>query len=606
MKVRPFGRLLAFTPSPSHSDSEEAVPPAAAKAAIPEGGASAVAAGGSGAEAEADQHAERDGDIAANDGPNMSDIAAQAIASGWTESDIAAMETEQGDTAVAATDKCPRVPSVTPRAVRDVSLSEDISSEPGDQFIIGRHYRKISCHYRNDASTDSSNNGRTRLHHKRRRSTDTSSTRRTRQKCEHTPRRNSNSQEKRCASSNRKRQTRTEQARSENKCRGRGRDRRSRSKVSRPRGTGSGARQRRREGRCRGRGRDRSSRSKHQDATSARSRHRGTGAPAVAPAQGSRSRPGLSKQGVATPVDGAPTRTNVQLTANTATRRWRAPANRWTHSTRGRFDRLRGAAPAQSAAVAAQAPVPNVPSRNIVVAHWTLEVPRKQSFIDALAIAGAHLIVVTCTFGIRHGQVAEFVKDVLDDEKCRKLQACLDCYYSDTAFVYRSDFIANIFPSPRERVLCPNSAAEFRVACCDVTEASTQNTAFRFFVACIGRSVHFVPRSRPPGERRSVDEWSDDFKRGVREVLRNKQVSFVAGIMNVRPQDIETTTGGFAHCNVFRTDDDGILRKVTDAPALTVRPDSAVAEHWWLEEHVLNNYVFYPSFIVSRGNFKDS
>ena len=103
-----------------------------------------------------------------------------------------------------------------------------------------------------------------------------------------------------------------------------------------------------------------------------------------------------------------------------------------------------------------------------------------------------------------------------------------------------------------------------------------------------------------------MEEWSDDFKREVCEVLRKKQVSFVAGIMNVRPQDIENTIGGFVHCNVFWTDDHGILSKVTDARTLTVRSDSAVAECWWIEEQDLNNYVFYPSFIVSRGNFKDS
>ena len=76
--------------------------------------------------------------------------------------------------------------------------------------------------------------------------------------------------------------------------------------------------------------------------------------------------------------------------------------------------------------------------------------------------------------------------------------------------------------------------------------------------------------------------------------------------MNVRPQDIENTLGGFAHCNVFWTDDCGIWSKVTDVPALTVRSDSAVAERWGIEEQELNNYVLYPSFIVTRGKFKDS
>ena len=76
--------------------------------------------------------------------------------------------------------------------------------------------------------------------------------------------------------------------------------------------------------------------------------------------------------------------------------------------------------------------------------------------------------------------------------------------------------------------------------------------------------------------------------------------------MNVPPQDIEDTIGGFAHCNVFWTDDHGISSKVTDARALTVRSDSAVAERWGIGEQELNNYVLCPSFIVTRGKFKDS
>ena len=56
----------------------------------------------------------------------------------------------------------------------------------------------------------------------------------------------------------------------------------------------------------------------------------------------------------------------------------------------------------------------------------------------------------------------------------------------------------------------------------------------------------------------------------------------------------------------FWTDDHGILSKVTDVPALTVRSDSAVAERWGIGEQELNNYVLYPSFIVTRGEFKDS
>ena len=82
--------------------------------------------------------------------------------------------------------------------------------------------------------------------------------------------------------------------------------------------------------------------------------------------------------------------------------------------------------------------------------------------------------------------------------------------------------------------------------------------------------------------------------------------SFVAGIMNVQPQDIEDTIGGFAHCNVFWTDDYDLLGKVTDVPTLTIRSDSAVAERWGIGEQELNNYVLYPSFIVTRGKFKDS
>ena len=162
---------------------------------------------------------------------------------------------------------------------------------------------------------------------------------------------------------------------------------------------------------------------------------------------------------------------------------------------------------------------------------------------------------------------------------------------------------------PRATVLCRHSGTEFRVSCCDVTDASTRNTAFRFFVGCIGRSERLVPRSRSPNERARaarVEEWIDEFKREACDVLQDMPVSFVAGIMNVRPQDIENTLGGFAHCNVFWTDDCGILSKVTDVPALTVRSDSAVAERWGIREQELNNYVLYPSFSVTRGKFKDS
>ena len=44
--------------------------------------------------------------------------------------------------------------------------------------------------------------------------------------------------------------------------------------------------------------------------------------------------------------------------------------------------------------------------------------------------------------------------------------------------------------------------------------------------------------------------------------------------MNVPPQDIEDTIGGFAHCNVFWTDDYDLLGKVMDVPTLTIRSDS--------------------------------
>ena len=163
----------------------------------------------------------------------------------------------------------------------------------------------------------------------------------------------------------------------------------------------------------------------------------GTGAPAVAPAQGSRSRPELSKQGVATPVDGARMRTNVQLTANTAIR-WLAPANEWSFSTRGRGDRHRGAAPAKSAAVAAKAA--RVRNRNSVIAHWVVEAPNKDSFIRALASAGAHLIVVTFAFDGKAGQMVQFLKEVLDDESLQARKPYVSCsdYESDRAFVYRS------------------------------------------------------------------------------------------------------------------------------------------------------------------------
>ncbi len=77
-------------------------------------------------------------------------------------------------------------------------------------------------------------------------------------------------------------------------------------------------------------------------------------------------------------------------------------------------------------------------------------------------------------------------------------------------------------------------------------------------------------------------------------------------IMNVPPRDIEDTIGGFAHCNVFWTDDYDLLGKVMDVPTLTIRSDSAVAERWGIGEQELNNYVVYPSFIVTRGKFKDS
>ncbi len=76
--------------------------------------------------------------------------------------------------------------------------------------------------------------------------------------------------------------------------------------------------------------------------------------------------------------------------------------------------------------------------------------------------------------------------------------------------------------------------------------------------------------------------------------------------MNVQPQDIEDTIGGFAHRNVFWTDDYDLLGKVMDVPTLTIRSDSAVAERWGIGEQELNNYVLYPSFIVTRGEFKDS
>jgi len=43
-----------------------------------------------------------------------------------------------------------------------------------------------------------------------------------------------------------------------------------------------------------------------------------------------------------------------------------------------------------------------------------------------------------------------------------------------------------------------------------------------------------------------------------------------------------------------------------NVPTLTIRSDSAVAERWGIGEQELNNYVLYPSFIVTRGEFKDS
>ncbi len=95
-------------------------------------------------------------------------------------------------------------------------------------------------------------------------------------------------------------------------------------------------------------------------------------------------------------------------------------------------------------------------------------------------------------------------------------------------------------------------------------------------------------------------------KTEVRELLEELPVSFVAGIMNVQPQDIEDTIGGFAYCKVFWTDDYDFLCKVADVPTLTIRSDFAVAERWGIGEQELNNYVLYPSFIVTRGKFKDS
>ena len=96
----------------------------------------------------------------------------------------------------------------------------------------------------------------------------------------------------------------------------------------------------------------------------------------------------------------------------------------------------------------------------------------------------------------------------------------------------------------------------------------------------------------------------------MRDILKETPISFVAGIMNVPPQDIEDTIGSFAsgiYFNVFWTDDDDFLREVAHVTKLnSIRSDSAVAERWGLREKELDNYVLSPSFLTTIGKFKDS
>ena len=92
------------------------------------------------------------------------------------------------------------------------------------------------------------------------------------------------------------------------------------------------------------------------------------------------------------------------------------------------------------AAVAANA---EIPSRNVVISHWAVDVPDVNSFVGSLKDSGAHLIVMTFAFDGRASQMGEFLNTVLNHASLEGCDSYVSTsnYDSDCAFVYREEFI---------------------------------------------------------------------------------------------------------------------------------------------------------------------